>query len=125
MLPAGLSITWVIIVAPTTFAEPIALELRNPGSKRVYLNVQLFTAFMYFGGALCIWLVRAWKVGELEEAQRVKEDALPGAGTDETGSATEREREKSRNREAELAAIRTKGWKSKDLLRRLWSSSRV
>ncbi|KAL9615905.1 MAG: hypothetical protein Q9160_009165 [Pyrenula sp. 1 TL-2023] len=125
-LPAGLSITWVIIVAPTTFAEAIALELRSPGSKRIYLNVQLFTAFMYFGGALCIWLVRAWKVGELEETQRAKEDAIPCGGTVETERDVDGKREKVRDIvEAEATAIWTRGWKSRDLLRRLWASSRV
>ena len=31
-----------------------------------YLNAQVFTGFMYVGAALCMWLLRAWKIGQLE-----------------------------------------------------------
>ena len=31
-----------------------------------YLNAQVFTGFMYIGAALCIWFLRAWKIGQLE-----------------------------------------------------------
>ncbi|KAF2746418.1 MFS general substrate transporter [Sporormia fimetaria CBS 119925] len=64
-LPSALSITWLVLVLPTTFAEPIALELVafNGGS---YTGAILFTGFMYLGGAGCLWLVRAWKIGEEE-----------------------------------------------------------
>ena len=74
-LPAGLSWTWVLMVPPTTFAEPIALELRRRNVETwIYLPPQLFTAFMYIGGGLCIWLARAWKVGEMEaRAQKMAE----------------------------------------------------
>ncbi|EPS33557.1 hypothetical protein PDE_08519 [Penicillium oxalicum 114-2] len=70
-LPSGLSITWLMLVAPCTVSEAIALELRttrmNGGVS--YLRVQIFTGFMYIGAAICLWLVRGWKVGELECAQ--------------------------------------------------------
>jgi MFS family permease len=68
-LPAALSITWVVMVPPTTVAEPIALELRRDGNSNVYINAQLFIAMMYLGGALCLWVVRGWKVGQLEELE--------------------------------------------------------
>ncbi|KAL4953900.1 major facilitator superfamily domain-containing protein [Aspergillus filifer] len=64
-LPGGLSITWLVLVAPTTVAEPIALLLRDNASNNwVYLHVQLFTGFMYIGAGVCLWIVRGWKVGE-------------------------------------------------------------
>jgi hypothetical protein len=46
-------------------SEPIALEIVsfNGGS---YTGAILFTGFMYIGAAAMLWLVRAWKVGELE-----------------------------------------------------------
>lgn len=31
-----------------------------------YLNAQVFTGFMYVGAALCMWFLRAWKIGQLE-----------------------------------------------------------
>ncbi|KAL4874336.1 major facilitator superfamily domain-containing protein [Aspergillus karnatakaensis] len=72
-LPGGLSITWLVLVPPTTVAEPIALLLRDEGSNRhVYLHVQIFTGLMYIAAAVCLWLVRAWKVGD---NVRVKQEA--------------------------------------------------
>ncbi|RMZ90135.1 hypothetical protein DV736_g2640, partial [Chaetothyriales sp. CBS 134916] len=68
-MPAALSLTWLSISPPTTLAEPIALELRQENRKSwVYLRAQIFTAFMFFGAALCLWVLRGWKIGELELA---------------------------------------------------------
>ena len=69
-LPTALSMTWVLMVPPTTVAEPIALELRKSHGNYIFLNAQIFTAVMYVGGALSLWVVRGWKVGELEELER-------------------------------------------------------
>ncbi|KIW67847.1 hypothetical protein PV04_07069 [Phialophora macrospora] len=66
-LPAGLSWTWLLIVPPTTTAEAIALELRRKNTLSwIYLPPQLFTAFMYIGATLCLWVVRGWKVGDMQ-----------------------------------------------------------
>lgn len=63
-LPAALSITWLNLVLPTTFSEPIALEIaERTGS---YLGAQLFTGFMYIAAACCLWVLKAWKIGDLE-----------------------------------------------------------
>lgn len=74
-LPAGLSLTWVLMVPPTTCAEAIALELRTQGADGwIYLPPQIFTSFMYIGAGLCLWVVRGWKVGEMEwNAKMVRE----------------------------------------------------
>jgi hypothetical protein len=74
-LPAGLSLTWVLMVPSTTFAEPIALELRRQGATSwIYLPPQIFTSLMYIAGGICIWVVRGWKVGELEwQAKMIRE----------------------------------------------------
>lgn len=77
-LPSGLSITWLVLVPPTTVSEAIALVLRdNRSTDSVYLRVQIFTGFMYIGGAACLWLVRGWKIGELVQSEK-KEGASPG-----------------------------------------------
>ncbi|KAF2145556.1 uncharacterized protein K452DRAFT_220828 [Aplosporella prunicola CBS 121167] len=66
-LPAALSITWLVLVLPTTFSEPIALQITaaNGGN---YRGAQIFTGFMYVGAAGFMLLLRAWKIGELERA---------------------------------------------------------
>lgn len=84
-LPSGLSITWLWLVAPCTVSEAIALELRSPTADGgvSYLHVQLFTGFMYIAASFCLWLVRGWKVGELELADQRRESvARQGPLTD-------------------------------------------
>ncbi|KAF2405171.1 MFS general substrate transporter [Trichodelitschia bisporula] len=63
-LNAALSIVWVVLAVPTTFSEPIGLEIvERTGS---YLGAQLFSGIMYLLAAMCLWFLKAWKVGELE-----------------------------------------------------------
>ncbi|KAL6717983.1 hypothetical protein ACLMJK_004068 [Lecanora helva] len=50
-LPSALSIVWIFLVIPTTFSEPVALELRQQ-SGNIYLHAQIFTGFMYLAAAL-------------------------------------------------------------------------
>jgi MFS family permease len=70
-VPSGLNLMWLTITLPCTFSEPIALEIvAGTGS---YLGTQLFTGFMYIAAALCLVLLRGWKIGELEELARMKE----------------------------------------------------
>lgn len=65
-LLSALSANWLFLVTPTLVAEPIALVMRNENSPTsAYLPVELFAGFMYIGGAMCLWTVRAWKVGQL------------------------------------------------------------
>jgi hypothetical protein len=73
ILPSALSIAWLVLVLPCTFAEPIGLEMRTT-SGDIYLHAQIFTGFMYIGAALCMWFLRAWKIGELERTAATKED---------------------------------------------------
>ncbi|KAL8703387.1 MAG: hypothetical protein Q9201_003443 [Fulgogasparrea decipioides] len=64
-LPSALSIVWLVLALPTTFAEPIALELRQK-TGNIYLHAQIFTGFMYIAAAICMWFLRAWKIGQIE-----------------------------------------------------------
>ncbi|USP74408.1 uncharacterized protein yc1106_01682 [Curvularia clavata] len=82
-LPSALSITWLVLVLPTTFSEAIGLEIVafNGGS---YTGAILFTGWMYVGAAIFLWLVRAWKIGEDEEmaAMAWKNGEGPAAGAE-------------------------------------------
>ena len=71
-VPSGLNLIWLTIALPSTFSEPIALEIVDGTGK--YIGTQLFTGFMYIAGALCLLLLRGWKIGELEEVARMKEE---------------------------------------------------
>ncbi|KAL3464752.1 major facilitator superfamily domain-containing protein [Aspergillus heterothallicus] len=86
-LPGGLSITWIVLVPPTTVAEPIALLLRNNKSEdHVYLHVQIFTGLMYIAAAVCLWLVRGWKVGDNIRVKQEMAAAATTMGSDEKGA---------------------------------------
>ncbi|EMR71149.1 putative major facilitator superfamily transporter protein [Eutypa lata UCREL1] len=69
LIPSAMSLTFLVLVLPATFAEVIGLSLKKSGP-RAYLDVQVFTGFMYMGAFAFGWALRAWKVQELEEAHR-------------------------------------------------------
>lgn len=71
-VPSGLNLMWLTITLPCTFSEPIALEI--VGGTGSYLGTQLFTGFMYIAAGLCLVLLRGWKIGELEELAKMKEE---------------------------------------------------
>lgn len=73
-LSSALSITWLVLALPTTFSEPIGLEIVAFNGN--YTGAILFTGFMYLGAACILWLVRAWKIGEEEG----KEARVPAGG---------------------------------------------
>ncbi|RMZ69071.1 Major facilitator superfamily domain general substrate transporter [Pyrenophora seminiperda CCB06] len=84
-LPSALNITWLVLALPTTFSEPIGLEIVafNGGS---YTGAILFTGWMYVGAAVLLWLVRTWKIGEDERMAAVaagkERENTTGAGID-------------------------------------------
>ncbi|KAK1997688.1 MFS general substrate transporter, partial [Colletotrichum falcatum] len=79
LLPSAMSIFWIILVIPATFAEPIGLTIKASGMD-AYLNVQVFTGFMYIAAFSSIWFLRVWKIRQLETialAEEQVEDVLP------------------------------------------------
>ncbi|QDS72857.1 hypothetical protein FKW77_007245 [Venturia effusa] len=98
-LPAALSITWVVIVLPTTFSEPIALEITQHTGN--YLGAQLFTGFMYIAAALCLWFLKAWKLGEMEcvaAVERKPMDEVDAANSSSEGMPESRPKSSVVNR---------------------------
>ena len=71
-VPSGLNLMWLTITLPVTFSEPIALEIVD--STGSYLGTQLFSGFMYLAGAFALLLLRGWKMGELDELAKIKEE---------------------------------------------------
>ncbi|KAI4242302.1 MAG: hypothetical protein L6R42_011052 [Xanthoria sp. 1 TBL-2021] len=71
-LPAALNLEWLVIVLPCTFSQPTALQIAsNTGG---YLGTQLFVAVMYMAAALCVLLLRRWKIDQLKEIARREND---------------------------------------------------
>ena len=133
-LPAGLSWTWVLMVPPTTTAEAIALELRRKHTDSwIYLPPQIFTAFMYIGAGLCLWVVRGWKVGDMEWQARMERERgrrplriLPDEKRLEIGQGEMERTGKLDDREAEVVDEgestmfkRREIWKPSKLLRNM------
>ncbi|KAF5583573.1 major facilitator superfamily transporter (Mch2) [Fusarium pseudocircinatum] len=54
--PSGLSLLWFSLVIPSTFSEPLALEI--VGGTGNYLGTQIFTAIMYVTAAACLGILR-------------------------------------------------------------------
>ncbi|KAI9790254.1 MAG: hypothetical protein M1816_005279 [Peltula sp. TS41687] len=81
-LPSGLSIMWIVLVLPATFAEPIGLALRDRAEKNIYLPAQIFTGLMYLVATLCLLYLRAWKIRELDILRkRSSRGEAPGLST--------------------------------------------
>ncbi|KAK4900190.1 hypothetical protein LTR28_001433, partial [Elasticomyces elasticus] len=87
-VPSALNIIWLVLVLPCTFSEPIGLQLVARGGG-AYLGAQLFTGFMYVAAAVCVLLLRGWRIGEMEELARAKgegaEEVDGGASRPENG----------------------------------------
>jgi MFS family permease len=72
LLPSGLSIYWLLLVLPATFAEVIGLELKLPGHSG-YIHVQVFVGAMFLASFLSVWFLRSWKLGEMNRLRLTKE----------------------------------------------------
>lgn len=90
VLPSALSITWLVLVIPCTFSEPIGLRLRA-SSGDIYLHAQVYAGCMYIGAAMCMWGVRAWKIKELDN---LREGDGEKEIRDDDGARREREMER-------------------------------
>lgn len=56
---AGMNLVWLSIIIPSTFSEPIALQLTTVTGK--YLGAQLFAGFMYVAASICLGILRLRK----------------------------------------------------------------
>ncbi|KAI0204987.1 major facilitator superfamily domain-containing protein [Astrocystis sublimbata] len=115
MIPSALSMTWIVLILPATFAEVIGLSLRTPGTYG-YRDVQLFTGFMYIGAFIFGWVLRAWKVWELEQIRLKKEQQELAIREDGVLPSNELRRHTSRASTVKEKALHLKG---------LWAVQRV
>ena len=98
-VPSTLSVVLFCMAVPTTckshidvstfwltslcvVAEPIGLAMRR-STGDIYLDVQIFTGFMFIGASICNLFLRGWKIRKTEEeaaSQRRREHELKGRG---------------------------------------------
>lgn len=74
-LPTAFGIILVALIAPTTFAEPIGLQIVSASG---YLTSQIFIGFIYLMAASSIWLLRSWKITENQERAQNEETNVYG-----------------------------------------------
>lgn len=65
-LPSTFAAICIALVLPTTFAEPIAMQLVEGHGGKTFLNAQVFAGFMFLAGSLSLWLLRCWKISSIE-----------------------------------------------------------
>jgi MFS family permease len=118
ILPSALSIIWLVLVLPTTFAEPIGLELRTI-SGDIYLHAQIFAGSMYIGAAVCMWFLRAWKISELEKADMAEDEREQEIRDDDVVVVHQRRNSSRHERRTASAKSKLKAAKG------LWSWQRV
>lgn len=70
-LPTVFGVMMITLSAPTTFAEPIGLELVAASG---FKSTQIFVGFMYIIAGSTVWLLRSWKIAEIEEKARAEEE---------------------------------------------------
>lgn len=107
-VPSALNIEWLVLVLPCTFSEPIALEI--VGGTGSYRGTQLFTGFMYIAAALCLVVLRGWKIGEMEFLESRKGEGEEEGEVDPVGVETDDE-EGERAKVAGRKGMLAKCWK--------------
>jgi MFS family permease len=65
------------LVIPTTFAEPIAMQVAGGHSQQTdahhYRGTQIFVGSMFLAGGLSLWLLRSWQILDLERKATAEE----------------------------------------------------
>lgn len=73
-LPSTFGIICTALVLPTTFAEPLGLELVSASG---YVTSQVFVGMVFLLAAACLCLLRSWKIEQIEIKSR-SENEDPG-----------------------------------------------
>lgn len=66
-LPSSFGMICLMLVLPTTFAEPIGLQLAHTSG---YITSQVFVGGMFLLGAVSTFLLRGWKINQIEMKDR-------------------------------------------------------
>ncbi|KIX03265.1 uncharacterized protein Z518_06817 [Rhinocladiella mackenziei CBS 650.93] len=76
-LPSSFGVICLALVVPSTFAEPIALEMVAASG---YLSSQIFVGCMFLLAATSTWVLRSWKIHEIEhKATRERQSTEPNS----------------------------------------------
>ncbi|KAI1617096.1 MFS transporter, MCP family, solute carrier family 16, member 10 [Exophiala viscosa] len=77
-LPSSFTVICLVLTLPSTFAEPIALEMVAASG---YLSSQIFVGVMFLLAAASTWILRSWKINQIDiKAAREREVDSPDSG---------------------------------------------
>lgn len=107
-----------MLVLPSAFAEVIVLEIRQEG----YRAAQLFIGFMYLVAFILIWILRAWKIRELEMARMDKEHRELAIRDD---NAIQNGNRALRRQDSRAGSIASKAKESLSVMKYLWAWQKV
>lgn len=62
-LPSSLSMIFMLLVLPTTFAEPVALQIVSSSG---YISAQVFVGCMFLAGGASLACLRSWKLHDID-----------------------------------------------------------
>ncbi|KAI9158172.1 putative transporter MCH2 [Paramyrothecium foliicola] len=82
-LTGTFGIVCLALVLPTTFAEVVAIELSRPGHAdgADFMGTQIFVAVMFLAGGVSMWMLRCWKMSEMEREQLSGTNASSDSGS--------------------------------------------
>lgn len=69
-LPSAFGMICISLVVPTTFAEPIALQIVSTSG---YLTSKIIVGIFFLLGATSTWILRSWKINEIEKKARLEQ----------------------------------------------------
>ena len=100
------------VLMGVTVSEAIALELRRRTGD-VFLYVQIYTGVMYLIAGVCMWFLRAWKIGEMEilAAEEEEEKRWGARGLGEGNIVVLQGRGEGRSRRRSSLMRRLFAWK--------------
>jgi len=73
-LTSTIGVVMIAMVAPATFAEPIAFAMAGETSS--FTSAQLFVSFMFLLGSLTLWCLRSWKIFVDAEAEASRTNSV-------------------------------------------------
>ena len=86
-LPSSFGVICLALVVPTTFAEPIALEMVKASG---YLSAQIFVGCMFLLAGTSTWLLRSWKINQVELKAASEQNQLNQASGSHENTASHR-----------------------------------
>lgn len=119
-LPSALSMIWLTIVPSTMFAEPMALATRWHGPEDSFIPAQIFISAMFAGAVIPMWILRGWKIAEVEKSRQCGSESQSNGRSNGGGQAKPPDQAGERNDMKSESP-----WRPGGMTRRMFARKRV